>query len=160
MKTLEDILISRGQLEKIYRGKLGIYLWRGLNIDDERNNPLYPDLAPRTLPSGDIRQPDVDTEDRDGELWVKAEIGKGTSTVDKEGIFGYKKWEYFLIPGDVEIPDEIIITKDFYMTKKKCWHYSISPNEDMLVSDFLKALDKLARRAGIKLKDKKHASNR
>ncbi|BDU39766.1 Tse2 family ADP-ribosyltransferase toxin [Vibrio nigripulchritudo] len=161
MITLEDILISsKGEVEKIYRGKSTLHFWRGLNLDDDRVNPLYPDLEQRILPSGSVRDPDVEKELKDGVWYVKAQIGKGTSIVDKEGIFGYKKWEYLVIPAGTTIPKELIITKDHYMQKKKCWHYSISPNFDMSENDYLKALDVLALNAGIKIKVKNHANNR
>jgi hypothetical protein len=162
MVTLEHILIETGKLERIYRGKSSLHLWRGLNSDDERGNPLYPDLEQRVLPSGNIRDPDIEKEWRNGIWYVKAKIGKGTSLVDKEGIFGYKKWEYILIPAGTVIPDEIIITKDHFMRRKRCWHYSISPNYDMPVKKYLNALDKLAMNAGVQLKLRKkyHANNR
>jgi len=123
-----------------------------LNLSDDRVNPLYPDLEQRVLPSGNIRDPDLEKELKNGIWYVKAEIGKGTSVVDKEGIFGYKNWEYIVIPAGTVIPKEIIITKDHYMDRKKCWHYSISPNYDMPVSEYLKALDELAMYAGVSLK--------
>lgn len=160
MITLEAILIRRGAVEKIYRGKSTLHFWRGLSLDDDRSNPLHPDMEQKILPSGNVRDPDVDKELRNGIWYVKAEVGKGTSIVDKEGIFGYKKWEYLVIPAGTIIPKELIITKDHYMQKKKCWHYSISPNHDMPASDYLKALDSLALSAGIKIMDGRHASNR
>lgn len=117
-------------------------------------------MIQRVLPSGNIRDPDLEKELRNGVWYVKAEIGKGTSVVDKVGVFGYKKWGYVLIPAGTIIPKEIIITKDHYMQKKKCWHYSISPNYDMPEKDYLKALDILALNAGIKIRGRNHANNR
>lgn len=66
-------------------------------------------------------------------------------------------WEYVTIPKGTVIPDQLIITKDFYMARKQCWHYSISPNYDMEQTAFLAALDELACNAGIKLQVVKHA---
>jgi hypothetical protein len=162
MVTLEDILIETGKLELIYKGKSSLHLWRGLNFADERGNPLYPDIKQRVLPSGDIRDPDVEREWRNGTWYVKAEIGKGTSLVDKEGIFGYKNWKYIFIPAGTVIPNELIITKDHFMKRKGCWHYSISPNYDMPVKRYLNALDRFAMNAGIKLnfRNKCYANNR
>lgn len=160
MITLEDILISKGELEKIYRGKSTLHLWRGLSLGDERSNPLYPDLEQRILPSGNVRDPDVDKELRNGVWYVKAELGKGTSIVDKEGIFGHENWDYLIIPAGTIIPKELIITKDHYMQRKKCWHYSISPNFDMPEKEYLKALDALAFNAEIKVKGKRNANHR
>ncbi|MCE2029333.1 hypothetical protein [Sessilibacter corallicola] len=159
MITLEDILISKGEVEKIFRGTTTLYFWRGLNLADDRANPLYPDLEQRQLPSGSIRDPDVNRKEINGIWYVKAELGKGTSIVDKEGIFGYKNWDYLVIPAGTVIPKEIIITKDHYMQRKKCWHYSISPNYDMPEVKYLRALDVLAHNAGIKVKERKNGNH-
>ena len=56
-----------------------------------------------------------------------------------------------IIPAGTVVPRELIITKDHYIPGKKSWHYSISPNFDMPVSKFLKALDQLAMNAKIKV---------
>ncbi|GAB2191029.1 hypothetical protein MAH1_26370 [Sessilibacter sp. MAH1] len=159
MVTLEDILIKRGEIEKIFRGSTTLHFWRGLNLGEIRKNPLYPDLEQRILPSGSIRDPDINREQINGVWYVKSELSKGTSLVDKEGIFGYKKWEYVVIPAGTVIPKEIIITKDHFMQRKKCWHYSISPNYDMPEKQYLHALDVLARNAGIKIKERKNGHN-
>jgi Tse2 ADP-ribosyltransferase toxins len=102
-------------------------------------NPLYPDLKERELPNGEIRLPDVATyKDRaTNKTRVKAEEGRGTSSVDQLGIFGHRSWEYVMIPKGTRIPDALITTKDHYMPRKKCWHYSISPNQDMSEDEFL-----------------------
>ena len=59
MLTLEEIIISRGEIEKIYKANIALTLWRGLHNSDEKINPLYPDFYTRNLPNGDIREPDV-----------------------------------------------------------------------------------------------------
>lgn len=154
MITLEEIIISRGDIEKIYRAKIALTLWRALNKSDvgEIRNPLYPDFEPRNLPNGDIRSPDIKPySNDDGQIYVRAEEGVGTSLVDRDSVFGNKNWEYVVIPAGTVIPKELIITKDHYMPRKKCWHYSISPNFDMPKSKFTKALDELAVNAGITL---------
>ena len=81
MITLEEIIISRGDIEKIYRSQVTLTLWRALNKDDveEVINPLYPDFAPRILPNGDIRSPDIKPfKHANGQMYVKAEEGVGT----------------------------------------------------------------------------------
>lgn len=60
METLEQIIINRGDLEKIYRSNRAITLWRALRIGEKAHNPLYPDLDPRKLDNGDIRYPDLE----------------------------------------------------------------------------------------------------
>ncbi len=56
MRTMENIIIERGDLEKIYRSDHDLTLWRGLHIDEVniKTNPLYPDLARKRLQNGKI----------------------------------------------------------------------------------------------------------
>ncbi|HTF97513.1 MAG TPA: hypothetical protein VL995_15340 [Cellvibrio sp.] len=152
MITLKEIIISRGDLEKIYRSDISLTLWRAINKSGSKpRNPLYPDLSERTLPNGRVRLADVLTYLKDGVLYVKSEESRGTSLSDKNGLFGHKNWEYVIIPAGTVVPRELIITKDHYIPSKESWHYSISPNFDMPVSKFLKALDQLAVNAKIKI---------
>lgn len=160
MLTLEQIILRRGDIEKIYRADVTLTLWRALRTDEAGGaNPLYPDLEPRTLPNGDIREPDVSkyVDASTGQTKVRAEEGRGTSVTDAPGIFGFRHWEYIVIPKGTKIPHALIITKDHYIARKKCWHYSISPNEDMEVGAFLRALDELAINAGISLRVQRRA---
>jgi hypothetical protein len=155
MITLEEIIISRGDIEKIYRAQVTLTLWRALNRDDmgKVKNPLYPDFEARKLPNGDVRSPDIKPfKHANGQIYVKAEEGVGTSLVDRDMVFGNKSWEYVVIPAGTVIPNDLIITKDHYMPRKKCWYYSISPNFDMQKNRFTKALDMLATNAEIKLR--------
>jgi len=152
MITLEEIIILRGDLEKIYRSDISLTLWRAVNKSGyQSSNPLYPDLKERDLPNGRVRLADVSTYSRDGVLYVKSEESRGTSLSDREGIFGHKNWDYVIIPVGTVVPRELVITKDHYIPKKKSWHYSISPNFEMPVTKFLKALDQLAINAKIKI---------
>lgn len=153
MITLEEMIISRGDIERIYRSDISLTLWRAVNKSNKQlTNPLYPDLNKRILPNGRIRLADVATYfNDDGILFVKSEESRGTSLSDKEGLFGHKSWEYIFIPAGTNIPPELIITKDHHIPKKNCWHYSISPNYDMPVTKFLKSLDQLAINAKIKI---------
>ena len=97
-----------------------------------------------------------ETYDVDGIEYVKSEESRGTSLSDIDGLFGHKSWDYIVIPKGTTIPNELIITKDHYIPRKKSWHYSISPNFDMPVSNFLNALDKLAFNAKIRIKVQSH----
>lgn len=160
MITLEEIIISRGDIEKIYRSDIALTLWRAVNKSESSStNPLYPDLQERTLPNGRVRLADVSTYTKDGVLHVKSEESRGTSLSDTNGLFGYKNWEYVVIPAGTIIPAELIITKDHFIRKKNCWHYSISPNFDMPVVTFLEALDQLAVNAKIKIRTQSHAQH-
>ena len=158
MVTLEEIIIKRGDIEKIYRSDIALTLWRAVNKSASNNtqNPLYPDIVDKELPNGRIRLADVSTYDVNGVAYVKSEKSRGTSLSDINGLFGRKNWEYIVIPAGTFVPEELMITKDHYIPKKKSWHYSISPKFDMPVSSFLGALDKLAFNAKICIKVQSH----
>lgn len=156
MHTMEEIILARGDIEKVYRKNLSVTLWRAVSRTDPSPNPLYPDLVERELPNGDIRPADVATykDARSGRMFVRSEEGRGTSLNDMSGIFGHGRWEYVVIPKGTFVPNEliIVITRDHYMARKKCWHYSVSPNYDMPVETFLSALDQLAINASIRMR--------
>jgi hypothetical protein len=44
MKTIENLLISQGEIDRIYKGELTLYLWRALHKSVKIKNPLYPDF--------------------------------------------------------------------------------------------------------------------
>ena len=133
---MENIIIERGDLEKIYRSDHDLTLWRGLHIDEVniKTNPLYPDLARKRLQNGKIREPDVEVYNSEvnGKQYVKSEEGKGTSVVNTDGMFGYKKWEYFIIPQEPLSEIGLSSQKTMLSPEKKTkdngpvWHYSIS----------------------------------
>ena len=158
--TLEQIIISSGDIEKIYRSPLQVTLWRAVALDASKqgSNPFYPDLASRTLANGRIREADVLTYvGEHGVAHVKAEAGRGTSLTDKEGLFGFGRWSYVAIPAGTSIPGDLLITRDHHIASKDCWHYSVSPDRDMPVMTYLKALDQLALNAGLMMIGRKHA---
>ncbi|HEY9043157.1 MAG TPA: hypothetical protein VIN66_13330 [Rheinheimera sp.] len=148
MNTIEKLLISRGELERIYVGQLHLYLWRALHNSAKANNPLYPDFEEREVRAGVLRAPDVEvTKDKSGNELVVSQLGKGTSLFDKPGAFGAGNWTYFEIPEGTQIPSGLIITKDSYNRRFNATHYSISPNYTMPKSQFIALLDQLARNA-------------
>jgi hypothetical protein len=63
-------------------------------------------MEPRTLDNGDIREPDVSryVDATTGKMKVRAEEGRGTSVSDAPGIFGYRHWEYIVIPKEPRSP--------------------------------------------------------
>ena len=158
--TLEQIIISSGDIEKIYRSPLQVTLWRAVALDASKHgsNPFYPDLESRTLANGRIREADVLTYPGEhGVTHVKAEAGRGASLTDKEGLFGFGRWSYVAIPAGTLIPNDLLITRDHHIASKNCWHYSLSPSRDMPVAVYLKALDQLALNSGLMMNEGKHA---
>ncbi|MBV2129019.1 hypothetical protein [Arsukibacterium indicum] len=148
MNTIEKLLISRGELERIYVGQLHLYLWRALHNSTKTGNPLYPDFESREVRAGVLRAPDVEvSKDKRGVEQVVSRLGEGTSLFDKPGAFGAGNWTYFEIPEGTQIPSGLIITKDSYNRRFNATHYSISPNYTMPKAQFIALLDQLARNA-------------
>lgn len=52
MKTIEKLLISKGQLDRIYVGSLKLYLWRSFHKSAKSRNPFYPDFEEREIRAG------------------------------------------------------------------------------------------------------------
>lgn len=146
MKTIESLLISRGELDRIYIGSIRLWLWRALHKQVTVANALYPDFSPRQI-RGVLRAPDVETKLIDGTEHVVARLGQGTSLFDRQGVFGAGTWTYFEIPAGTEIPVGLIITRDRFNDKYKATHYSISPNFTMPKTQFVALLDALAANA-------------
>ena len=146
MKTLETLLIERGELERIYVGELKLFLWRAVHQERVDGNPLYPDFEPRIV-RAQVRLPDLSVETRNGIPYVLSELGKGTSLFDKPDVFGRKYWTYFEIPAGTEIPDGLVIVKDSFNARFKATDYSISPNYTMPKARFVTLLDQLAANA-------------
>lgn len=94
METIESILLSRGELDRICRGNVRLFLWRALHKANTTTNHLHPDFVPREV-RGILRAPDVTVEDRAGIPYVVAKLGQGTSLFNKPGVFGSNNWSYF-----------------------------------------------------------------
>ncbi|PCH60065.1 MAG: hypothetical protein COC05_05365 [Gammaproteobacteria bacterium] len=157
MKTIESLLISKGDLDRIYVGRLKLFLWRSLHNSVNVMNPLYPDFEERQIRSGVLRVADVETiANSNGMEMVLSKLGKGTSLFDRHGAFGERNWTYFEIPEGTEIPSGLIITKDSYNKRFNATHYSISPNYDMPKIKFLMLLDQLAKNADVQKKQSSH----
>lgn len=147
MRTLEDILISRNELEKLYTGSITLHLWRAVRKGEGPAGVLHPELEKRDMGRGRIRQPDVETYTKNGCQWVRAKVGMGVSLLDRKNAFPGAGWEYFVIPKGTEVPAGLVITKDHYIARYSATHYSVSPNFDMPASQFIRLLDILAMNA-------------
>ena len=148
IKTIEELLISKNQLDRIYLGCLSLHLWRSLHEKSACANPLYPDFEKREIRKGVIRVPDIEVITMpNGTEIVKSALGKGTSLFDRPGALGESNWTYFEIPAGTQIPVGLIITKDVYSKRFNATHYSISANYDMPKQNFIRLLDELAKNA-------------
>jgi hypothetical protein len=144
MKTIQDILISRNELERLYLGHTTLHLWRAVQKGMDVKETLQPALEKKDLGRGRVRQPDVETYARNGEQWVRSVLGMGVSLFDRSNAFPGGGWEYFLIPAGTVIPAGLAITKDHYIDRYSATHYSVSPSHDMPASMYRRLLDELA----------------
>lgn len=140
----DEFFIKKRQLNALFDSTypLDINLWRGQK-PDERGNPIfYPILKSFLLSNGNVRDPDIETYDVNGELWVKCTSG-GISLFDVLGVPN-KKWDYYRLPANAKIPDGLVITRDKLNPRHQSTHYSIRPHWDMPLKKFLMLLDELA----------------
>jgi len=147
VKTIEDILISRNELEKMYLGNTTLHLWRAVRKNETSSGVLHPELKKRDLGRGRTRQADVEIYTKSGCEWVRSKLGMGVSLLDRENAFPGGGWEYFVIPQGTIIPAGLVITKDHFIKRYSATHYSVSPNFDMPSSRYLQLLDQLAQNA-------------
>ena len=74
-------------------------------------------------------------------VWIKAN-GGGVSLFDVLGAPN-KKWSYYRLPAGTPIPVGLVILKDNFNPKHNATHYTICPNWDMPLKNFLMLLDLL-----------------
>lgn len=142
--VLKDVLISKGQVEKLFEGYMPINLWRALN---RKSGMAVFDFIeePMMLSNGRPRPADIKIELRGGVKWVCInKRPRGISTFDKSGLPTGKDWEYYKIPKGTVLPDGIAIVKDEYNTAFGATHYTIAPAYDMPLSQFKLKLEQLA----------------
>ena len=83
METIESLLISRGDVDRICKGEVALYLWRAFHNSAVTTNPLYPDFEAREIRAGVLRAPDVEIQSIGGVACVVSRLGDGTALFDK-----------------------------------------------------------------------------
>lgn len=139
----DEFFIEKRALGELFDSKfdLNINLYRGDNPHND-DSIFYPILKSFLMSNGRVRDEDIQTYIKNGELWVKSTTG-GISLFDVLGI-PVKSWDYYLLSKGTKIPYGLVITKDDYKKRLKATHYTIRPNWDMPVTKFCILLDKLA----------------
>lgn len=140
----DEFLIEKRELGELFDSKydLDVNLFRGRNPHND-DPILYPILKSFLLSNGNIRKPDIKTYTKGGELWVNSKSG-GISLFDAKG-YPVKSWEFYLLASKIKMPYGLVITKDDWHKKFKCYHYTIRPNWDMTVTKFCRLLDELTK---------------
>lgn len=140
----EDLYLEKRKLGELFDSSypLSINLWRGQKPEDTGKPVLYPILKSFLLSNGNIRDPDIRTYKRNGEVWIDSKSG-GVSLFDKLGIPN-KKWMYYRLSSKTKIPNGLYIVKDSFNKKHEAYHYSIKAGWDMPLKKFLMLLDELS----------------
>jgi len=145
IKEEDEYFVEKRELGDLFDSKydLNINLYRGRNPNND-DPILYPILKSFLLSNGRVRDEDIKTYTKNGELWVHCRTG-GISLFDALG-YPVKSWDYFMLSIDhTKIPNGLVITKDDWHKKFKCFHYTIRPNWDMPVAKYCMLLDELAK---------------
>ena len=139
----DEYFINKRALGELFDSKfpLSVHLWRGQKPEESHSPVLYPLLKSYLLANGNTREPDIDTYSKGGTTWVKAN-GKGVSLFDVLGV-PHSKWNYYKIPAGTPIPHGLVVVKDKFNSKHKATHYSMCPNWDMPLKNYLMLLDKI-----------------
>jgi hypothetical protein len=140
-ETEDEFFVNKRELGELFdsRFDLDVNLWRGQKVSERGSPPLYPILKAFKLSNGRTRYPDIETYQKNGQLWVKSTSG-GVSLFDVLGV-PVKRWDYYRIPAGAKIPLGLVITKDGFNSAYNATHYSIRPNWDMTVTKFCMLLD-------------------
>lgn len=140
----EDLYLNKRKLGELFDSSfpLEINLWRGQKPEETENPILYPILKSFLLSNGIMRDPDIKTYQKGGELWIDSKSG-GVSLFDKLGVPN-KKWLYYRLSAGIKIPHGLYIIKDNFNKRHESFHYSIKASWDMPLKKFLMLLDSLA----------------
>ncbi len=139
----DEYFVEKRALGELFDSKfdLNINLFRGRNPNN--NDPiLYPVLKSFLMSNGRVREEDIKTYRKGGELWVSCKSG-GISLFDKKGA-PVKSWEYYILSIGSKLPKGLVITKDEFNKRFKSTHYTIRPHWDMPVTKYCILLDQLA----------------
>lgn len=143
--VLREILVARGEVQRLFEGTVPINLWRALNRT--RPGGVFDFVTEAfVLSNGRPRPADITTELRRGVPWVLiTERPRGVSTFDKPGVPRGRDWDYFRIPAGTVLPEGIVIVKDEFNSSFGATHYTIAPAHDMPLQQFRFLLEQLAK---------------
>lgn len=141
-KTLKQVLVDIGKLDRYFDGHAPIDLFRAYvkaDINEETGDNLLEAVEKSFLLNGRLRQADITIEDGK----VKLVYGQGVSLADHSPFFKSKKWIYFVIPANIELPEGLALVRDRPMENGN--HYSILPTYEMPISVYRSKLKELGR---------------
>ena len=140
----KELFLDKNEINNIFDSKydLNINLFRGRNPNND-DPILYPILKSFLMSNNKVRNADIKTYMKNGVLWINSKSG-GVSLFDALG-YPVKSWDYYVLPIGTKIPHGLMISRDDYHKKFKCYHYSIRAQWDMTVEKFCHLLDELTK---------------
>ena len=144
MKTLKELLIDAGEIDKYFEDKVPVNLWRAKNLSNK--DPIFGMVEQKIIRNnGKVRPADITIYKKDGFDWVSVkDRPRGISTFDKPNVFTRGRWDYYKIPAGTEIPNGLAIIEDGYNVALGAKHYTIAPAFDMPLNQFKHLLNTLA----------------
>lgn len=144
MKNLKEILISAGEIDKYFDGKVQVNLWRAKNLNAK--GPIFGMVEQKIIRNnGKVRPADITIYKKDGVDWVSVkDRPRGISTFDRPNVFARGRWGYYKIPAGTDIPSGLAIVEDGFNIALGARHYTIAPAFDMPLNQFKNLLNTLA----------------
>lgn len=144
MKSLKDVLIGAGEIDKYFDGKVPVNLWRAKNLGAKEST--FGMVEQKIIRNnGKVRPADITIYKKAGVDWVSVEQRpRGISTFDKPNVFTRGRWDYYKIPAGTDIPNGLAIVEDGLNIALGAKHYTIAPAFDMPLNQFKNLLNVLA----------------
>ena len=143
-KTIEDIFIDRGLLDRLYTNSVPVDLFRFFESTDLPHSRflLRPVLEPYAVAPGRMRSIDIERRDINGIMYVIAGTG-GVSLFD--GVAPFKKpGVHYKLPQGTAIPPGLAISRDNLSKTLGRVHYTLHPSQTMAELHFLFLLRRLS----------------
>lgn len=141
---LRDVLIARGEIDRLYQGEAPVTLWRAMNV---RHNKSPMEFVEKgfVMSNGRPRKADIKIANINGTDWVLVkDRPRGLSTFDKPGLPKGRDWEYYKIPKGTKLPVGLVVVRDEFNEDYRATHYTLAPATDMPLDHFKALLTQLA----------------
>ena len=142
--VLSDVLIARGEIDRLFQGEVPVTLWRAMNVKHNRSPMEFVEKG-FVMSNGRPRKADIAITTINGVEWVRIkDRPRGLSTFDKPGLPKGRDWEYYKIPKGTKLPVGLVIVRDEFNESYGATHYTLAPAVDMPLAHFKGLLTQLA----------------
>jgi hypothetical protein len=142
--VLSDVLIARGEIDRLYQGEVPVTLWRSMNVKHNKSPMEFVEKG-FVMSNGRPRKADITITTINEVEWVHVkDRPRGLSTFDKPGLPRGRDWEYYKIPKGTKLPAGLVIVRDEYNEDYRATHYTLAPATDMPLEHFKGLLTQLA----------------